>query len=52
MMDIDFICVAASSAANTNALTRNPAAAMLPPMNLQPVNRRRDFCPTGTAAGQ
>jgi len=51
-MDFAVVCVAASSAATTNALTRQPAAAMLPPMNLQPDNRRRDFCPTGAAAGQ
>jgi hypothetical protein len=52
MMNSNFVCVAAGPAANTNALTRKPAAAMLPPMNLQPDNRRRDFSPTGTAAGQ
>ena len=51
-MDFDVVCVAAGFAADTNTLTRKPAAAMLPPMNLQPDNRRRDFCPTGTAAGQ
>jgi len=51
-MDFNIVCVAASFAADTNALTRKPAAAMLPPMNLQPEAWRRDFCPTGTAAGQ
>jgi hypothetical protein len=43
---------AANLVADTKALTRNPAAAMLPRMKLEPGNRRRHFCPTGTAAGQ
>jgi hypothetical protein len=51
-MDSEFGCVAAGSAAQTNALTRKTAAAMLSPMYLQLDNMRRDFCPTGTAAGQ
>jgi hypothetical protein len=46
------VCIAANGGESINALTRKPAAAMLPPMNLQLDNRRRDFCPTGAAAGQ